>query len=86
MNKFTKIFTVLVTLVMLAACSSQSDAERALKGAGYTDIQTHGWAMFGCNSDQDSFTTKFTATGPTGQKVSGVVCSDWLKGSTIRLD
>lgn len=71
--------------LLLAACTSQSDAERALKGAGYTDVQMTGYQVFACSND-DSFHTGFVAKGPTGQRVSGVVCSGWFKGSTIRMD
>jgi len=78
-----------LVLILLAAalsgCSSATDATKALQGAGYTDIKTDGYSVFGCGQD-DSFKTKFTAKGPTGVQVSGVVCSGWFKGSTIRTD
>ena len=76
---------ILIAALCLPACSSESDAVKALRGAGYTDISTDGYAFFSCGKD-DAFATKFTATGPTGQKVTGAVCSGWLKGSTIRTD
>lgn len=74
---------LLLVAIALAGCSSANDANKALKGAGYTDIQIKGYAIFGCSED-DSFHTEFTAKGPTGQPVEGVVCSGWLKGGTIR--
>lgn len=83
-----KCAAVTVSLVALAVagCSRPSDAERALSGAGYTHVETTGWRFIGCGSS-DWYHTGFLATGPTGKRVSGVVCSGLLfKGSTIRLD
>lgn len=77
------ILIALLAVTALAGCSSSNDAKKALEGAGYTNIQTHGYSFFGCSED-DTFKTKFTATGPTGKPVEGVVCSGWLKGGTIR--
>lgn len=78
---------ILIALACLAtaACSSEGDARRALNGAGYTHIQITGYRLFGC-AKSDTFSTGFEAVGPGGARVSGVVCSDWLKGSTIRTD
>ncbi|MDO7394680.1 hypothetical protein [Acinetobacter baumannii] len=70
---------------LLVGCSSSNDATKALKANGFTDIQTHGRAFFACSED-DSFATKFSAKNKDGQKVTGAVCSGWLKGSTIRFD
>jgi len=71
--------------IVLAACTAPDTATRALEGAGYKDIRITGWAMYGC-SDSDDFTTGFEATGPTGMRVTGVVCSGIFKGATIRTD
>lgn len=75
----------LLIVLLLSGCSSSNDAVKALNANGFTEIQTHGHAFFGC-SDGDTFATKFTAKNQRGQKVNGVVCSGWLKGSTIRFD
>ena len=77
---------MILCAVALAGCTSQEDATRALRGAGYTNITLHGYAWFACDQERDTFATKFVATGPSGQRVSGAVCSGWLKGSTIRTD
>lgn len=77
-----KLFVV-ISFVLLAGCSSPDEATRALFGAGYTNITITGYQFFGCD-DKDSFHTGFEATGPTGQRVTGVVCSGILKGATIR--
>lgn len=70
--------------VILGACSDAPTAKRILESAGYTDVSTSGYAFFACSQD-DSFATGFTATAPGGQRISGAVCSGWLKGGTIRL-
>lgn len=68
----------------LTACSNSSDAVRALQGSGYTNIQPGGYDWFACSKD-DFYHTKFTATNPAGQTVSGTVCSGLLfKGATVR--
>ena len=71
------------TQLFCVACSSENDAVKALTAAGYTNIQTTGHAFFACGKD-DTFSTGFTAIGPTGVPVKGAVCSSWFKGSTIR--
>ena len=69
---------------MTSGCSSSADAQSALTKAGFTDITTQGWSPLSC-SDDDTFSTKFTATNPRGERVSGVVCSSLLiKNATIR--
>lgn len=65
-------------------CTRPDEARKVLGQAGYTDIKPGGYCVFCCSKD-DTFHTEFTAKGPTGQPVSGVVCSGWMKGSTIRL-
>lgn len=71
-------------LLVLVGCSNVEDANRALTGAGFTNIQTDGYAWFACSED-DFYHTKFIATNPQGQTVTGVVCSGFfLKNATIR--
>jgi hypothetical protein len=69
----------------LAGCTDQNAADRALTGAGYSNIQITGYRWTGC-SDSDDFATGFKASGPTGKQVYGVVCSGLFKGATIRMD
>lgn len=80
-----KKLLVVSMFLLLTACSSSNDANKALKAQGFTDIQTHGRAFFSC-AESDTFATKFTAKNVKGETVTGVVCSGWLKGSTIRYD
>lgn len=83
-NIFSKAILIAAS-VLITACSDADGAKKALAAAGYSDIQTNGYAFWGCGRD-DTFHTNFTAKGPTGITVSGVVCGGWLKGSTIRID
>lgn len=80
-----RIAILSIALLALSACTDGDTATRALHGAGYTDIQLTGYRWTGC-SDSDDYATGFSATGPTGVRVTGVVCSGWLKGATIRTD
>lgn len=85
--KALKLKTLLVVSLIIglcAACSSPEDARRALNGAGYSKISTHGYDFFACGQD-DFYHTKFSATNMQGKRVSGVVCSGLLfKSATIR--
>lgn len=67
----------------LGGCYSNSDTRKAVEAMGFTDVETHGHSFTGCGED-DTFATKFDAVSPTGEHVSGVVCSGWLKGATVR--
>lgn len=79
------VIIAFVFALMLAACSSSSDATETLRSMGMTDIHTTGYRFMGC-PENDSFHTGFTATNPQGQPVSGVVCSGWIMGGTVRFD
>lgn len=78
-------FGLLAIVGILAGCTSSDEATRALTGAGYKDINITGYRFFACD-EKDTWQTGFEATGPTGRRTSGVVCSGFLKGATIRTD
>lgn len=81
-----KVGIALVAAMFLAGCSDPKGAEKALTGAGYTEIRTTGYNWFSCSKD-DSYSTGFEAKGPTGVPVKGAVCSGLLfKNSTIRTE
>lgn len=75
----------IVAALTLVGCTDTTKATRALEGAGYSQVETTGYAIFGCGKD-DTFHTGFRAKGPNGQPVKGVVCSGILKGATIRVN
>lgn len=80
-----KIITAVALMMTLSACTNADGSKRVLEQAGYTDVQTGGYDWLNCSED-DMFHTKFTAKGPTGKTVSGVVCNGVFKGNTIRID
>ena len=77
-----KIMALGIALV-LAGCTDAPTARKVLESQGYTDVQIGGYSFFGC-SESDQFHTEFTAKGMNGKQVSGVVCSGWMKGATVR--
>ena len=67
-----------------AGCTRPEDTRRLLESQGYTDVDAGGWAFLDCSED-DWFRTRFTATSPTAQPVTGAVCAGLLfKNATIR--
>jgi len=66
------------------ACSRPGRSTETLQNQGYTNVKITGYRFFGCGDE--SFHDGFEATSPSGVKVTGVVCSGWFKGSTIRFD
>ncbi|EOX5225690.1 hypothetical protein AB3H13_26790 [Escherichia coli] len=80
-----KMNMLLILAAFLASgCTDADEATKALVDSGYKDVQIKGYSFTGCSKD-DAFHTEFLAKGATGNEVRGVVCSGWLKGSTIRL-
>ena len=79
-----RIAALAVAAFAVAGCTDERGAILALDAAGYTSIQIGGYAWWDCDQ-KDQFRTRFTATGPTGKRVTGAVCSGWLKGYTIRI-
>lgn len=80
-----KLFTALLLCFALGACTAPDRSLQVLEGAGYTHIELTGYSLFACSED-DTFSTGFKATGPTGKRVTGTVCAGLLKGATIRMD
>ncbi len=74
---------VLVLALLLASCTNETRSRAALLDAGFTDIELTGWDVFACSED-DTFSTGFTAKNPQGRAVSGTVCCGAMKGCTIR--
>lgn len=79
-----KLSILLFLALLICGCSSPTTAKAALEDAGYKNIQITGFKLFGCDQN-DMFSTGFNATGPTNRNLHGVVCSGFLKGSTIRI-
>lgn len=72
------------SVILLSSCTDENEAGRILTANGFTDIKYTGRAWFAC-SESDTYATGFEAKGPTGQTISGAVCSGLIfKNSTIR--
>lgn len=80
---------VLFVCVVLAICliprvDSQGTID-TLEKQGYTEVEITGWRPFAA-SEEDLYATGFKAKSPSGQTVTGTVCSGLFKGKTIRFD
>jgi len=86
-KKATKTLMALLAVTAmlgLSGCTSQSDAERALKSTGHTDIQMTGYNFLACSED-DFYHTGFSAENREGRIVTGTVCSGLIfKSATVR--
>lgn len=72
-------------IFFLTGCTDNAKAEKVLRSQGYRDIHLTGYRYWGCSKD-DSFHTGFRAVSASGAEATGVVCSDWFKGATVRFD
>lgn len=78
-----KKLLLVIGLLTLVSCTNESDATRALKMSGYTDIEFTGYRWFGC-SRGDFYHTGFKAK-INGNEAEGVVCSGlFFKAATVR--
>lgn len=83
-----RIFLLILLSVALTSCSQPQHATEILRSQGFRDVQIRPWGvltLFQCSQD-DLFKTPFTANSQANAQVSGVVCSGFLKGSTIRFN
>jgi starvation-inducible outer membrane lipoprotein len=82
--KMKKALLILAMALSITACTSVTDANKALEAEGYTDITLTGYDWFSCSKD-DTYHTGFVAKNREGKTVTGTVCSGLLfKGYTIR--
>lgn len=61
-------------------------ATKLLEAQGYKHIAITGYEWFACGEDKENFyATGFSAEGPAGGRVRGVVCKGlFFKGATVR--
>ncbi len=75
---------ILIAAILATGCQvSQSDADKTFRAYGFTNVQLTGYSFFGCEED-NTFRSNFTATGPTGQPVSGAICCGWVFGCHLK--
>lgn len=81
-----KVLALAATALLLAGCTDTSDKNvRLLESMGMTNVQLGGYAWFSCSED-DTFSTGFTATGVNGEQVTGALCGGFFKGTTVRFN
>ncbi|MCC0807539.1 hypothetical protein FPV16_15095 [Methylobacterium sp. W2] len=84
-----RVILALAPFLLLAGCTDAEGTRDVLEAGGYSNVQIvprSNWLVSSCG-ERDSYATHFTAQGPTGIPVEGVVCSQgsWGKGATIRI-
>jgi len=77
------IIFLLLTAVLLFACTDDRRSIEVLTNLGFYQIKITGHKFFVC-SEEDTYSTGFTALTSKGSKVRGAVCCGILKGCTIR--
>lgn len=86
--------TMLLLCVLAVAGCKMDDAEKhvvygtdsrlAIEAFGFTNVKLEGPSFYGCGKDY-SIATEFTATGPAGHHIEGVVCGSFLmKGWAVK--
>lgn len=75
---------LVLALLYLTACTSEDDVRKYAELEGWESYQVTGYRWFGCSKD-DVYHTGFVAV-KNGKRITGVICSGWLKGATLRLD
>lgn len=83
-----KLITCIALTIALCACTNVKQTKKTLHAMGFTHIETHGYAVFGCAKSDDTC-TKFTAVGNNKSIVSGVVGCGFFtmfKGCTVRFN
>lgn len=76
---------ILAAGLALAGCLQPDNTRSVLEKSGYSEVTTGKTRLFACPKE-DIYATEFTATAPSGQQVSGVVCQSAVGGSLIRID
>mgnify|MGYP000851067537 CR=1 FL=1 len=90
MSDNTTLAGVAIAIAFAAAMNNPlwqdvDGATGALIDQGLTPVHVGGYSWFGCDA-KDRYKTEFTAVNVNGKEVSGVVCSGFFKGNTIRYD
>lgn len=80
-----KLVATIFSLITLAGCTDPRAATKALDDMTFKEIEITGWRLWGCG-DNYTFTTGFRAKNQNGKVVTGMVCSGWLKGSSVKFD
>jgi hypothetical protein len=79
------LFFILVAIALVPGFTDNDRSMSILQKQGYTKIEMTGYKFFAC-SDDDLFVSGFKALSIAGKPIEGVVCSDWLKSATVRIN
>lgn len=97
MNRLSPFSRFLILIVIVGAiffflnqlgggASKEEEKVRSiLASQNYTNIQVLGYGWGKCGNG-DIYATNFSATAPSGKKITGCVCSGFMKGHTVRFD
>jgi hypothetical protein len=80
------VITAGLAIAFLAGCSDPKGAERVLAAQGFTRIDAGGFDLFSSCPDDSYKSTAFRAVGVNGVPVTGRVCSELFRGSTVRIN
>lgn len=79
-----RLMMLMCAVLIAVGCTDAEGARDVLAGQGYSNIETTGYALWGCSSD-DEVRTGFVADSPSGRRVQGVVCCGLVfKSCTVR--
>lgn len=90
LNELALIFSIFAILLLVGflrfgGWTKKAETQKILSSQGFIDVEITGYRFLGCD-EKDFFRTGFVATSPNGQRIKGIVCAGWFKGSTIRFD
>lgn len=79
------IFPILIIIIrLMIGFTNPTEAARTLESSGYSEIKLNGWAGIWSCGEGDTYADEFSATNPSGKRVTGVVCCGLFKGCTVR--
>lgn len=86
---YQTVLVVLISLGYVGTCTAVNTgtasphAVQAIKNHGLTKVQVGGWSPLSCGGD--TLSREFSATSPSGKRVSGFICGGVIfKGYTVR--
>lgn len=79
---FVILCAILIAFALVVGVTDEPTAARILESEGVSEVEFTGYDWFSCGGG-DWFHTGF-AGARNGKRVSGVVCSGFLKAATVR--
>jgi PBP1b-binding outer membrane lipoprotein LpoB len=83
---FKILMIVVICLITVSCAPNPKKFETLMKQEGISEAKDEGMPLFGCGKEDSMiFSTKFSGI-KNNVKVKGVICSNLLKGYTIRYE